>query len=74
MSSKRLDDIGDFHRHGYTLRIDCLACKRVAVLDPLTIITLCQRKGWSRQTVCVEARLRCSGCKSKNVRCGPGFK
>ena len=74
MSSKRLDNIGDFMRHGYTLRVDCLDCKRVAVLNPLMIVSLCQSKGWSKQMASVEARLRCSGCRSKNVRCGPGFR
>ena len=74
VSSKRLDDVGDFHRHGYTLRVDCLACKRVAVLDPLDLVQRCQRNGWSRQLASVERRLRCSGCGSRRVRCGPGFK
>ena len=74
MSSKRLDDVGDFHRHGYSLRVDCLACKRVAVLDALSLVMLCQKNNWSRQIGAVEARLRCSGCGSRNVRCGPGFK
>ena len=73
MSSKRLDDIGDFRRHGYTLRVDCLTCKRVAVLDPTAIVELCQRNRWSRQMASVERRLRCSTCKSKDVRCGPGL-
>ena len=73
MSSKRLDDVGDFRRHGYMLRVDCRICKRVAVLDPTSIVELCQRNGWSRQMASVERRLRCSVCKSKDVQCGPGL-
>jgi hypothetical protein len=73
MSSKRLDDIGDFRRHGYSLRVDCRTCKRVAILDPSSLVLLCNKKGWSRQMASVEGRLRCSGCGSKDVRCGPGF-
>ena len=73
MSSKRLDDIGDFRRHGYSLRVDCRTCKRVAILDPSRLVVLCNKKGWSRQMASVEARLRRSGCGSKDVRCGPGF-
>tara|TARA_R110002072_G_scaffold216863_3_gene374409 strand:- start:17620 stop:17817 length:198 start_codon:yes stop_codon:yes gene_type:complete len=37
MSSKWLDTISDFSRHGYTLRVDCRACKRLAIIDPLEI-------------------------------------
>ena len=74
VSSKRLDDVGDFSRHGYTLRVDCRSCGRVAVLDPLRIVTLCQERGWSRQVGTVEARMRCSGCGSRQVRLGPGFR
>ena len=63
MSRKRLDDIGDFHRHGYVLRIDCLSCKRVAVLDPLDLVLRCQRNGWSRQLASVDSlQLHASCC------------
>ena len=45
MSSKRLDDLGDFLRRHYRLRVDCLSSKRVAVLDPISLLEQCQRKG-----------------------------
>ena len=73
VSSKRLDDVGDFRRHGYNLRIDCKQCGWVAVLDPTELVLLCNRRQWSRQIGSVEARLRCSKCGAKNVRCGPVF-
>ena len=73
MSSKRLDDVGDFRRHGYNMRVDCRSCGRVAAMDPTELVFLCNRNGWSRQMTSVEARLRCSGCGSKDVRCGPAF-
>ena len=40
MGSKRLDAISDYHRHGYSLRVDCRACRRVAILEPLPIVEL----------------------------------
>ena len=74
MSSKRLDTISDYTRHGYTLRADCRACKRLAIIDPLEITMLCQRRQWSKQIAAVERLLRCSKCGSRDVRIGPGFK
>ena len=73
VSSKRLDDVGDFRRHGYNLRVVCQSCGRVAVIDPTELVLLCNRNGWSRQMASVEKRLRCSKCGSRDVRCGPGF-
>jgi hypothetical protein len=74
MNSKRPDTISDYTRHGYTLRVDCRACKRLAIIDPLKITLLCQRRNWSKQIGAVERRLRCSSCGSRDVRMGPGFK
>lgn len=74
MSSKRLDTISDFTRHGYRLRVDCKACGRLAIIDPLEITMLCQRRNWSKQIGAVEQQLRCSKCGSRDVRIGPGFK
>ena len=71
MSSKRLDAISDYHRHGYMLRVDCKGCGRVAIVEPWQIVELCQRRGWSRQMGQVERRLRCSKCGSRSVQCGP---
>ena len=73
MSSKRLDDIGDFRRHGYRMRVDCRTCKRIAILDPTSLVVLCNENGWPRQMASVATRLKCSKCGSKDVRCGPGF-
>jgi hypothetical protein len=74
MSSKRLDAISDYSRHGDMLRVDCKGRKRVAVIDPWQIVQLCQRRQSSRQMQVVERRLRCSQCGSRDVRCGPSFK
>lgn len=74
MSNKRLDVVGDFIRHGYTLRVDCRGCGRLRVFDPIRIVELCQRNGWSRQTASVEQRFVCAKCGSKDVRLGPGFQ
>ena len=73
MSSKRLDSIADFARHGYRLRVDCLACNRVAIMDPRRIVEICSKRGLSRDMQAIERRLRCSACGSRRVRCGPAF-
>ena len=73
MSSKRLDSIADYSRHGYALRVDCRRCRRVAVLDPLQIVLQCQQRGWSKQMAALEGRLRCSRCGSRDTRLGPAF-
>lgn len=73
MSSKRLDTISDYARHGYALRVDCRACKHVAKLDARVITDLCQTRGWSRQIAAVERRLRCKQCGGRDVRLGPSF-
>ena len=74
MSSKRLDTISDYARHGYMLRVECRSCQRVAIIHPMEISLLCQRRNWSRQIAVVERRLRCSKCGSRDVRAGPEFR
>lgn len=73
MGSKRLDSLADYHRHGYSLRLDCLTCKRVVIKNPLPILQLCRERGWSKDMAFVTARLRCGECGSREVRVGPGF-
>jgi hypothetical protein len=73
MSSKRLDSISDYRRHGYALRIDCLGCGHMAKIDPNVIVKLCMAHGWSKQLAYVERRLRCTKCGKRDVRCGPAF-
>lgn len=41
MSSKRLDSISDYHRHRFNLRVVCLGCGRVIVLDSLNFLSAC---------------------------------
>ena len=73
MSSKRLDTIADFTRHGYRLRIDCRSCGRLAIINPLEITMLCQRRNWSKQIDAIERRFRCTKCGKRDVRIGPAF-
>jgi hypothetical protein len=73
MSSKRLDTMADYSRHGYALSVDCRHCRRIAVLNPLSIVLLCQKRGWSKQMSALEGRLRCSRCGSRDTRLGPAF-
>ena len=70
MSSKRLDKISDYARHGYMLRVECRSCQRVAIIHPMEIALLCQCRSWSRQIAQVERRLRCSKCSSRDVLAG----
>ena len=74
MSSKRLDAISDYHRHGYMLRVECGTCERAVLIEPWQIVQLCQRRHWSRQMGQVERRLRCTRCGSRDVRCGPSYR
>lgn len=74
MGSKRLDLISDYARHGFDLRVDCRACKHMAVLSSRKLTDLCQERHWSRVMAVVEAKLKCSACGSRDVRCGPAFK
>lgn len=73
MSSKRLDKLGDFRRHGYRVRIDCTGCRRFVVVEPFVLLQLCQAKHWSTQIAFVEKRLRCVQCKQRGARLGPAF-
>jgi len=73
MSSRRLDSIADYSRHGYALRIDCLKRGRVAVLNPLEITMTCQERGWSKQMSALDGRLRCSRCGSRTTSLGQRF-
>lgn len=73
MSSKRLDSLGDYLRHRYRLRIECRGCNRVVIAEPLTLLDLCRKRGWSHQIGQVEPKLRCGDCGSKEVRLGPAF-
>ena len=73
MSSKRLDAINDYSRHGYMLQVECLACRRIVVIDPWQIVQLCQHRQWSRQMAVIEHRLRCATCGGRAIRLGPAF-
>lgn len=71
MGSKRFDTLSDYVRHRRSLRVDCLHCKRFAVLEPMALGITCSARGWSRDMRAVEARLRCSHCGSRKVNCCP---
>ena len=73
MGSRRLDTIADYNRHGYRLRVDCLACKRTVILEPLPILTRCHVKKWSYRIEAIAERMVCAECGSKRVRLGPAF-
>ena len=73
MSSKRLDSIGDFSRHGYGLRVDCIRCGHFVVLNSHDVLQLCSARGWSKQTAAIEKRFRCSRCGACEIRIGPAF-
>lgn len=72
MSSKRLESMADFARHGYRLRVDC-DCGRVALLDPHKVIAACQARNISYRLEAVAERLRCEKCGRRPRRIGPGF-
>ena len=55
------------------LRVECRSYQRVAIIRPMEIALLGQRRNWSGQVPVVERRLRCSKCGSGDIRAGPGF-
>ena len=67
MSSKRLDSISDYHRHGFNLRVTCLGCGRVIVLDSLELSERLLSAGKSGDMTAVERRLRCAECGGSQV-------
>ena len=71
MGSKRLDQISDYARHGFNLRVTCLGCGRVIVIDSQALSARCHSKGWSRMMPAVQARLTCAECGGRRVKCGP---
>lgn len=71
MGSKRLDQISDYARHGFDLRVTCLGCGRVIVVDSQALSAKCHRENRSRMMGAIEARLVCGECGGKRVKCGP---
>lgn len=73
MGSKRLDSIDRFARYGFALGVECRSCGHKAKLDARQIAEQAIRLGLSRNIAAIERRLRCSGCKARNVRIEPAF-
>lgn len=73
MSSKRLDKISDYARHGYALTVQCRSCSHSAKLDARVISDEAIKRNLSRDIAAIERRLRCQKCGKRDVRCGPAF-
>lgn len=73
MSSKRLDAISDYARHGYNLRVACADCAHVAVLNARELTQQCVERGLSRDMGQLSDRLKCRKCGSRRVITGPTF-
>lgn len=73
MSSKRLDKISDYARHGYKLSVECFDCGHQSKLDPRAISNDAIKRNLSRDIEAIKQRLRCQRCGKRNVRCGPAF-
>lgn len=73
MSSKRLDKISDFARHGYLLQVHCRQCGHDAKLDTKRISAQAVERGWSRDLAAITSRLKCGKCGGRQVLCGPAF-
>ena len=67
MSSKRLETLSVFARHGYLLWIEC-ECRRVKMADPHKIIAVCPARRVSYRLQTVAAHLRCERCGRKAWR------
>ena len=73
VSSKRLDKISDYARHGYAMTVQCRSCGHSAKLDTRAISDEAVRRNLSRDVGAIERRLRCQKCGKRDVRCGPAF-
>lgn len=73
MSSKRLDKISDYARHGYTLKAECKHCGHSAKLDARALSDDAIKRNLSRDVEAIEQRLKCQKCGMRNVRFGPAF-
>ena len=73
MSSKRLDKISDYARHGYAITVECRSCGHSAKLDARAISDGAVKRNLSRDIGAIELRLRCQKCGKRDVRCGPAF-
>ena len=73
VSSKRLDKISDYARHGYAITVQCRSCGHSAKLDARAISDEAVKRNLSRDIGAIERRLRCQKCGKRDVRCGPAF-
>ena len=73
MSSKRLDKISDYARHGYAITVQCRSCGHSAKLDARAISDEAVKRNLSRDIGAIERRLRCQKCGKRDVQCGPVF-
>lgn len=71
VSTKHLDSIADYRRHGFKLRIEC-TCGRVRVIEPGDLmVALGRRKNSSRDMQLLIPRLKCFVCGSRPKYWGP---
>ena len=73
MSSKRLDKISDYARHGYAISVQCRSCGHSAKLDARAISDEAVKRNLSRDIGAIERRLRCQKCSKRDVQSGPAF-
>ena len=73
VSSKRLDKISDYARHGYAITVQCRSCGHSAKLDARAISDEAVKRNLSRDIGAIERRLRCQKCRKRDVRCVPAF-
>ena len=71
MSSKRLDSLADYTRHGYKLRLDC-ACGRIVVMEPHALLRIIMERGWSGYSMeGLAMKLKCQQCGKPPRQIGP---
>lgn len=71
MSSKRLDSLSDYARHGYKLRLDC-DCGRVVLIDPHALLGVVLERGWTGYSLeGLAMRLKCRRCGKRPNQIGP---
>jgi hypothetical protein len=71
MGSKRLNNISDYARQGFNLRVVCRACGRASVIDARALTAKCAEASLSLNMNAVQRRLKCQSCNGREVVCGP---
>ena len=71
MGRIKLDTLTDLARHGYDLRITCMACSRVHEVRTLRLLKRIIGRRGSTRIKTIEERMRCHACGERQASIQP---